>query len=164
MMREGFLSMKRWFFIFVQVLLLLSLTMVSGCGWPEKKQVRETVRLYNEKKILALKRPEPELMDTLTTKREKQRVLMYILYQYQKKVVIDARLLKLETVKTEVNGNKATVQTKEEWVYKKLDVDTRKPVKKEEKIYYDGTYSLEKTKEGRWVVADLKINQRSGGR
>jgi len=154
--------MKKRIFIPALVMALILPVTVAGCSWTEKKKVQETVRLYNEKLILALKRPEPELMDSLTTKREKQRILMYILYQYQKKVLIDARLLKLEPGKTEVKGNKATVQTREEWVYKKLDVDTRKLVRGEEKVFYDGTYSLEKTEDGRWVIAELKVRKRSG--
>lgn len=154
--------MGRWLRRGAAFFLVIALLVSAGGCWPgEERKVEETVRLYNEKLMLALSRPEPELMKPLTTDREYVRILMYILYQYQKKVIVDARLLKLTVDSVEIKGQKATVKAREEWIYVKRDTENRRIVAGEKKIRYRSTYTLEKKKD-RWVVAELKVTEEKG--
>lgn len=151
-------EIKMWRKKFLGLSLIL-LILLTGCQLGDKKEVADTVRLYNDKLLLALKRPEPELMKQLTNDREYERITMYILYLYQNKAVVNSKLNSLEIVSAKVNGKKATVKTREQWVYKRVDPETRKTINSSKKVIYEGSYSLEKNKQGKWVVSGLTVKE-----
>lgn len=143
--------------ILLWILLSLSLLALSaGCMTKEEQAVRQVVTKYNENLTLALKRPQPELMNGLTTSVESKRIANYIMYFYQQKKLLDSQQKSLEFINVEIQDQKAVVRTKEQWSYQHLDVASRKVVKPEEIINYQATYQLEKTKD-KWVVASLEV-------
>lgn len=145
--------------MFKRLLILFGLTILvfsAGCVTKEEKAVRQTVTKYNENLALALKRPQPELMLSLTTPKEYERILTYILYWQQQKKILSSRLNNLNIEQVEIEGEKATVKTREQWSYEHLDRENRKVVKPTADINYQATYRLEKIK-GKWVVASLEV-------
>lgn len=91
----------------ILVLNLILLIVLTGCQVGEEIEAIRTVRLYNEKLVLALKKPEPELMKQLTSDKEYERVKMYILNLYQNKAVIDSKLYNIEIVSVKFDGKKS---------------------------------------------------------
>jgi hypothetical protein len=145
--------------LLVLLWILLSLPLLAlsaGCMTKEEQAVRQVVTKYNENLTLALKRPQPELMNGLTTSLEGKRITTYLSYFYQQNKVMDSQLKSLEFIKVEIRDQKAVVRTKEQWSYKHLDLTSRKVVKPEKIINYQATYQLEKTNK-KWVVASLEV-------
>lgn len=50
---------------------------------------------------------------------------------------------------------KATVKTQEEWIFKRVNPENKKSIQSGKKVFYDGKYTLEKSKEGKLVVSNL---------
>lgn len=140
--------------IFALCILVL---LFAGCQTKDEKEAVQSVRLYNDKMVLAMQRPEPELMKNLVTDKEYERVLMYILYLYQNNAILDAKLDQFDIVNVDIKGSKATVKTNEVWHYKRIDKDSRKTIQPEKKVSYQGTYSLEKNKQNKLVVSKLEV-------
>jgi len=124
-----------------------------------KKQVQETVKGYNSTLVQAMRRPQPELMKRWTTPKELERVTMYILFLYSKNKIIDAKLKSLKFSKVTVSGKTAKVFTDEVWEDRYLDAKTGQEVGNRENYHYQGTYSLEKTESGNWVVSELNVKE-----
>lgn len=60
-----------------------------------------------------------------------------------------------------VNGKKARVKTHEEWEYKRIDPENRKTIQSNKKVIYQGNYTLEKNKKGKWVVSSLEVKEQN---
>lgn len=127
----------------------------------EREAAKEAVERYNKILVQAYNRPNPDLMEKITTEEELKRVALYIMFNLTNNRVLKAHLdeLKFDEVKIE-KKRWAKVKTIENWSYKYLDFKTKKIVVPVKKARYKVTYTLEKRK-GRWLVSSL--SQREQG-
>ncbi len=155
-MRGG--PMKR---VSIVALIVLPFLLLSCSG--KKQEIRNLVTTYNRVLVDAHLRPKPHLMDNFTSEKEFMKIDTYISYLYKTNRVLKSDLKSIDFESIKVEGQKATVVTKERWVYIYLDPVNRNPVSQEYDVLYANKYSLLK-KKGRWVVDDLESREIGGKR
>lgn len=140
---------------------LLALAALAGLAFlpaacsQEKVEIKNTVTAYNKMLAEALAKPDPRIMEYLTTRSEFDRIASYIIFLKKDKKVLVSELKSLEFLEVTVleTGGKRTsvVRTKEMWSFHYVDEKTRKRITDERDIGYENTYHLVR-RESRWVV------------
>lgn len=155
---------RRWIGIslFFLAFSLISVFFLEGCklkgkAGPEEKKASETIYLYNEKLTEAYKKENPELLQSVATRDEINRILKHLVFISSAHERMEYELKKLDYKEFKIEEKKAQVKTEETWLYKIFDKKTNKR-KSSKLIRYRVTYNLVKQK-GSWLVSGLKAKE-----
>jgi hypothetical protein len=131
----------------------------------EYRKVKETVRMYQDMVITSSMSRQDlstdddmKAFEMIVSKKLAQRLYVWLQAWHDDNLHMDAKLLKNEFKKVEIDGKKAVVQTEENWVFRYVvyvsDNDVNE-VEPPEKIYYNMRYNLAKVK-GIWKIINMK--------
>ncbi len=166
--------------LFKIFILLLAAVILSGCIPGEDKAIMQAVRNYNNSLPLALESQDNKVLEHVATEKEMGRVMIFISQMKKEKKIVQSSLQYLEfgrvklkkqnIAKADPKYNKAgsisdkkvlpqaTMKTIETWSFSYLDMNTRKPVNRQQKVKYAATYQLVK-KDGKWLVDELEFKE-----
>lgn len=146
------------------LLILLFALGLSACGASARSDAADAVREYADLLPSVYSRGEPGLLAEVATDEEQNRVLMYILYLKQQRENLDTRLVALEVTGTEIldGGERAIVNTEEQWQYRSVDADTGESSAGYTVADYESEYTLI-LENGAWLVSEVDVRETSAG-
>lgn len=131
---------------------------INSSGKKSSKQTLEgTVRFYNLALEKVFDKGKSSYLDNYADPMEKQRVeLYYLSLAQEQKIKLKVKMLDLKFKKVKINKNKAAVTTDELWENKYFKPGNPDTQVGSEKITYEMTYNLKKTKDN-WLVSNVEI-------
>lgn len=130
------------------------LVVVSGCsskGMNEKTELKTVIAKYNNAIIEAYKNQNFEHFMQVATDKEINKIGIIINSFRQADQIMEAELRKIDFQEIKTQGDKADVNTSEDWSYRWIDYKTGQEVEPLKNIHYDMLYHLIK-KDGKWLV------------
>ncbi|MDA8234784.1 MAG: hypothetical protein M0Z31_08320 [Clostridia bacterium] len=159
----------------LSILILLSI-LLTGCGPSgEEKNIQTVIRKYNNNLPIALESQNTTILEGLATEKELGRVLIFTSVMKKENKIVQAKMEKLEFVDINIEKvvekgtkprnpldigglPKAKAKTKEVWSFQYLDVNTKKPLDKVQKLKYDATFTLVKQND-QWLVHSIEFKE-----
>lgn len=159
------------------ITLFVVLLLLTGCGLidGEEKNIQTLIRNYNKNLPIALESQNTTILEGLATEKELGRVLIFTSVMKAENKIVQAKLENLQFVdiNIEETGDKSTkprnpldisglpkakAKTKEVWSFQYLDINSRKPVHKVQKVKYNATYTLVKQND-QWLVHSINFDE-----
>lgn len=131
---------------------------INSSGKKNSKQTIEgTVRFYNLALEKVFDKGKSSYLNNYADPMEKQRVeLYYLSLAQEQKIKLNVKMLDLKFKKIKINKNKAAVTTDELWENKYFKPGNPDTEIGSEKITYEMSYNLKKTKDN-WLVSSVEI-------
>lgn len=133
---------------------IVLLAVVSGCsskGMNEKTELKTVIAKYNNAIIEAYKNQNFEHFMQVATDKEINKIGIIINSFRQADQIMEAELQKIDFQEIKTQGDKADVNTSEDWSYRWINYKTGQEVEPLKNIHYEMLYHLIK-KDGRWLV------------
>ncbi len=116
------MTRRRWAWVAgVVVALVVALAVVIAPKVLERDSAREAIAAYNVALARATSGLDPELMSSVTTPAEKQRVANYVTLLWAEGTRLESSILSLEVVSFEREGEGYSVTVREVWRYQERD-------------------------------------------
>ena len=137
---------------------IVLLVVVSGCSsksMDEKTELKTVIAKYNNAIIEAYKNQNFEHFMQVATDTEINKIGIIINSFRQADQIMEAKLHKIDFQEIKTQGNKADVNTSEDWSYRWIDYKTGQEVEPLKNIHYEMLYHLIK-KDGKWLVEKVE--------
>ena len=137
---------------------IVLLVVVSGCSSKktnEKTELKTVIAKYNNAIIEAYKNQNFEHFMQVATDKEIKKIGIIINSFRQADQIMEAELQKIDFQEIKTQGDKADVNTSEDWSYRWIDYKTGQEVEPLKNIHYEMLYHLIK-KDGRWLVEKVE--------
>ncbi len=152
--KDAMNRMKSPLYVCIVLVVLLALTSCfkEERTPPVEDTLKKVVTRYNYALIDAYGRQIYDTLREVTSPDELRRVGIIVSSYYQADQIMESRLHKLLFKKVDVNGNRATVDTVEDWSYRWINYKNGEVVEPLKQIHYRMRYHLIKDREKGWVV------------
>lgn len=142
---------------------VIVLLVISGCsskGMSEKPELKTVIAKYNNAIIEAYKNQNFEHFMQVATDTEINKIGIIINSFRQADQIMEAELRKIDFQEIKTQGDKADVNTSEDWSYRWIDYKTGQEVEPLKNIHYEMLYHLIK-KDGKWLVEKVEAMKES---
>ena len=126
----------------------------------EKPELKTVIAKYNNAIIEAYKNQNFEHFMQVATDTEINKIGIIINSFRQADQIMEAKLHKIDFQEIKTQGNKADVNTSEDWSYRWIDYKTGQEVEPLKNIHYEMLYHLIK-KDGKWLVEKVEAMKES---
>lgn len=144
--------MKRLFLVAI-------LAVVASCGRGSKQEAEQAVRTYIARLIDAYRTSDESLVDPLVSDQQGMKLLGLIGVKRDAGVVLDAKLLEIQFVRTAREGGRWVVETKERWYYRDRRIGSGAQVGPDSTDSYTMRYSFSR-KDGKYILEDLSFAEK----
>lgn len=152
------------------ILFILILVTLFGCSDSTQKQVRQTVKAYNDTLMQVYTTGNIDLLNTVATEQEARRVQLFLSYLNDEHKVMQAKLKQFDFVDTlqrtskTKDGKKTSVYyqvyTNELWEYTYLDSRNSAVLEGPTTLKYKATYDVvQLTGQQDWLVYKIKFEE-----
>ena len=137
---------------------VIVLLVISGCSsksMSEKTELKTVIAKYNNAIIEAYKNQNFEHFMQVATDKEIKKIGIIINSFRQADQIMEAELQKIDFQEIKTQGDKADVNTSEDWSYRWIDYKTGQEVEPLKNIHYEMLYHLIK-KDSRWLIEKVE--------
>ena len=122
----------------------------------EEQAAKKVVIAYNYGIIQMAKKSTVEHMVNILSKKKAQKLHLWIKSWHDNNLFMDTSLQKLDFTNVNIGKGYAKVFTEEEWIYRYINIKSKRVTHPTTRIKYKMRYELKKTEYG-WVVDDTKV-------
>lgn len=141
------------------VLFILCAAVFSGCSTNEAEivEIKKAVRDYNDGLLEAYSEVSMEPLMSVAGEKDLHRneIILEKLKFEKTRMNSSIREFNFQDIKV-LNKDKAVARTHEKWAVELINSETGEVKKPEEIIVYDLEYTLSRTKDGGWIVDEVK--------
>jgi hypothetical protein len=137
-----------------RILFTCLLALLASCGGGTREAAEQAVRTYLEKLVEAYRTSDASLVDPMLGDAQAMKLVGLIGVKRDAGVVLDAKLLELQFVRTARDGDRWVVETRERWHYRDRRIGTGEQVGEESTDAYAMRYTFSR-KDGRYILEDL---------
>ena len=139
--------------LFGAVLILISPAVLSA---DETQAAKKVVIAYNYGIIQMAKKSTVEHMVNILSKEKAQKLHLWIKSWHDNNLFMDTSLQKLDFTNVNIGKGYAKVFTDEEWIYRYINIKSKRVTHPTTRIKYKMRYELKKMEHG-WVIDDTKV-------
>ncbi len=120
------------------------------------QDIKKVIISYNQGIIKASKTSKTNHMKAFAKDEIVKKFHLWIKSWHDNNLFMDAKIKKLNFKKIDIMQQKAMVITDEDWLYRYIDIKTKKEAFKQTHIHYNIKYILSKEKE-KWLIQKIDI-------
>jgi hypothetical protein len=137
-----------------RILVVASLVLLASCGKGKKEEAEEAVRTYLARLVDAYRTSDESLVDPLLSDAQALKLVGLIGVKRDAGVVLDAKLLELQFLRTAREDGRWVVETKERWYYRDRKIGSGVQVGDDSTDSYRMRYTFVR-KDGRYILEEL---------
>jgi len=122
----------------------------------DNKDIKKVIISYNQGIIKAAKTSETDHMNSYAKEDIVKKFHLWIKSWHDNNLFMDAKIKDISFQKIDVKNNKAKVTTNEEWIYRYIDIKTRKQVLDATLVIYNMKYTLSK-ESNKWIIEKIDV-------
>ncbi|HEU4382847.1 MAG TPA: hypothetical protein VFR85_05010 [Anaeromyxobacteraceae bacterium] len=130
--------------------------LLGGCGRGTREEAEQAVRTYLDRLVLAYRTSDASLVDPLVGEPQALKLVGLIGVKRDAGVVLDARLLDIQFLRAERQGDRWIVETRERWYYRDRRIGTGEQVGEDSTDSYAMRYVFSRNG-GRYLLEDLSF-------
>ncbi len=149
---------NRDFPLFFKSLLFISLLIVSTIDLQadEIEKIKSTITGYNNGIIYASKTDKSDHLKAYANEKIVMKFHLWLKSWHDNNLFMDAKIDDIAFKKIDFKDKKAIVITQEKWIYRYIDIKTKKEVQSKTKIDYKMRYELSKPNL-KWIIQKIDV-------
>ncbi len=122
----------------------------------DNRDVKKVIISYNQGIIKAAKTSKTEHMKSYAKEDIVKKFHLWIKSWHDNNLFMDAKIKDINFQKVEIKDSKAKVTTNEVWIYRYIDIKTRKQVLDATLMIYNMNYILSKEND-KWIIEKIDV-------